>query len=170
MKPGVFIALWAVGALAGPSCAFGGNLEPPDALQDPAPLAVCVPWRYAETLADVCESAGVPYWIAARLFARESGWVSTARNVNPNGTADVGIAQLNTRYMSDWERIAGGPVNPLDGHESIRVGVLYLAQLYRATGTWADALAAYNCGLGRWRTGRIPASTRRHVAAIMGGD
>lgn len=166
MKPGVFIALWAAGALAGPSCGFGGNLRAPDALRDSLPPAV--PWRYAETLADACGSAGVPYWIAARLFERESGWRDTARNVNPNGTQDLGLAQLNTAYMADWERIAGGPVDPLNGHDSIRVAVRYLAALYRATGTWADALAAYNCGLGRWRTGRIPASTRRHVAAIMG--
>jgi hypothetical protein len=136
-------------------------------LASPAPAEI-VPWRYAETLADVCAETGVPLPLAARMFAWESGWRASTRNVNPNGTEDLGIAQLNMRYLSDWERIAGGPIDPLDGHDSIRVGVRYLAELYKVTGDWSGAVAAYNCGLGRWRGGNIPASTRRHVAAVMG--
>lgn len=148
----------------------GGALGVPSVPEYPEAVLLSppVPWRYAETLADECVETGVPYWIAARLFAWESGFRSSARNVNQNGTEDLGIAQLNTGYMAEWERIAGGPVDPLDGYASIRVGVRYLAELYRATGSWRGAVAAYNCGLGRYRRGDLPAGTKRHVRAVLG--
>lgn len=156
-------------------CAFpvgGALVEPAPAIepfQHPTPPAHSVPWRYAEALYLECQSAGVPYWIAARLFARESGWRASARNINPNGTIDQGIAQLNSRYLDFFEAFNDGrEIDPLDGFDSIRVGVRYLAEMQLATGTWEDGVAAYNCGLGRWLTGSIPKSTRRHVAAVMG--
>lgn len=154
-------------------CPLGGTTAPeplPTVAPLPRPIqpAHSVPWRYAETVYLECQEEGVPYWIAARLFTRESGFRASAYNRNPNGTEDVGIAQLNTRYIRDWERLLNAPLDPLNGQDSIRVGVRHLAAMYRETGTWSDALAAYNCGLGCWQAGSIPASTRQHVAVIMG--
>lgn len=148
----------------------GGALgaRPVPAYPEAALLPPSVPWRYVETLATECAETGVPYWIAARLFAWESGWRAAARNVNPNGTEDLGIAQLNSAYLSYFARFSDGPLDPLDGHTSIRVGVRYLAELYRATGSWRGAVAAYNCGPGRYRRGNLPAGTVRHVRAVLG--
>jgi hypothetical protein len=134
---------------------IGGAIAPeaaPDIepFNRPVPPPHPVPWRYAEALYLECQAEGVPLWIAARLFARESGFCPTAQNINPNGTIDQGIAQLNSRYLDFFEGFNDGqPIDPLDGPTSIRVGVRYLSALYRATGEWEDAVAAYNCGLGR---------------------
>jgi soluble lytic murein transglycosylase-like protein len=59
----------------------------------------------------------------------------------------------------------GRAVDPFDAEISIRVGIRYLAALYSATGSWSAAIAAYNVGLGGWRSGVRPV---RHIEAIMG--
>jgi soluble lytic murein transglycosylase-like protein len=115
------------------------------------------------------EDAGVPGWLAYSLIDAESGWRVFAVNVNRNGTRDLGLAQLNDRSLDEfaWRYNDGRPVNPFDPATAARVALRYLAALYRATGNWEGAVAAYNCGLARYRTGNIPETTARHVARIF---
>jgi soluble lytic murein transglycosylase-like protein len=130
--------------------------------------AVTIPGRFYRAVVREAYAAGVPLWLAGRLIAAESGWDPDAVGYNDNGTQDLGLAQLNSRYLdyfaryNDWQQ-----VDPFDPDMAIRVACRYLEALYRATGTWEGAVAAYNCGLGRYRTGSIPQRTREHVERIF---
>lgn len=127
-----------------------------------------IPYAWLALAREEAESAGVPLWIAGRLIWAESQWHPRAIGNNPNGTQDLGLGQLNSAYLEYFERYNDGrPVDPFSPRQSIRVALRYLADLYAMTGTWPDAVASYNCGPGRWKSGDIPETTRRHVARIF---
>jgi soluble lytic murein transglycosylase-like protein len=145
----------------------------PDSRELPLGVAVAPAWGAPEDLARqvvaATAEAGIPAWILARVIEAESGWNVQAVGINPDGSRDLGIAQLGERWLADfsWFDNAGRPVDPFDPAQALPVAARYLARLYRATGDWRAAVAAYNCGLSRVRAGRIPQSTLRYVASIF---
>lgn len=160
---------------------------PAPALIDPAPIVyelkaeklpeAVIPAEFYALTAREAAAAGVPLWIAGRMISAESGWQPNqiAENRDAEGrllSRDLGLAQLNDRYLDDfaWRYNDGQAVDPFDPSTAVRVAMRYLGALYRATGTWEGAVASYNCGLTRYRTGRIPKLTQIHVARVFGAD
>ncbi len=145
------------------------------AIPSPATPEYVIPAEYQETVEAAAHSAGVPLWIFARLIARESGYDPSAVNINRRGrrvvSCDLGIAQLNDQYLPDFEWFDNGgrPFNPMNPDEALPVAARYLARMYRATGSWRLAVAAYNCGLSRLQAGGMPERTVEHVEAVMQG-
>ncbi len=128
-----------------------------------------VPFPYRGIIEHEAQAAGVPTWILAGVIQYESGYVETARNRNTNGTNDLGIAQLNDKYLAyfadrfnDGQRV--DPFNPL---VSIRIAARYLTANYELFGDWQYAVAAYNCGPGRARTRPWPQATERYVKEVF---
>ena len=104
---------------------------------------------------------GIPEDLFLRLVRQESGW--NPRAVSRKGA--LGLAQL----MPATAALLG--VDPADPRQNLEGGARYLAQQYRAFGSWRLALAAYNAGPGAvLRHGGIPpyAETQGYVVAIMG--
>lgn len=108
---------------------------------------------------------GVPISILAWLLWKESRY-------NPaiiDGTirskvGALGIAQFMPATASDEG------IDPLDPAQAIPAAARYLARLYRATGTWAQALAAYNWGIGNVQRKGItaaPAETVDYYTTIL---
>jgi soluble lytic murein transglycosylase-like protein len=118
--------------------------------------------------------AGIPPLLLARLIAYESGWVQNRVGRNSNGTEDYGLMQLNGAYLAEfaWRYNGGKTFDPFDSRMNLRIGTRHLATLYRVTGSWRAAVSAYNCGLSRYRSGKLPASTLRYVEAVYqeGGE
>jgi soluble lytic murein transglycosylase-like protein len=131
------------------------------------------PARYSAIVTSSAAEAGVPAWILARVLEAESSWRADAvGGVNADGSRDLGIAQLGERWMDDfvWFDNAGTAFDPFDPGEAIPVAARYLARLYAASGTWRTAVAAYNCGLARAKTGSLPAKTADYVALVFQGQ
>lgn len=130
-----------------------------------------IPLKYFVVITDAAKDAGVPIWIAARLCDAESGFNEKCTSKNANGTIDHGLWQINSAYIAEfsWRYNDGKKLDPYNVEDSTRVALRYLARLYSATGSWEAAVASYNCGLTRYRTGSIPASTMAHVAKVFGG-
>ena len=128
-----------------------------------------VPFPYRGIIEHEAQAAGVPTWILAGVIQYESGYVETARNQNTNGTNDLGIAQLNDRYLAYFaERFNDGQrVDPFNPLVSIRVAARYLAANYETFGDWQYAVAAYNCGPERARTRPWPQTTERYVREVF---
>lgn len=135
------------------------------ALAAAAPTDYILPIEYLTDILHYCDETGVPVWLACRLFYAESRWQWWA----VGAAGEQGLAQLMPNLLSVFADAYndGRRVNPFDPGTSIRVGLRYLAHLKAELGEWQAAVAAYNCGLGRYRTGRIPQSTVNYVNAIF---
>jgi hypothetical protein len=120
-----------------------------------------IPNRYKALVHDVCAEYDIPVWLFARLIERESGWKPTLVCND-----DRGIAQFNSNYH-DWFTFKFGDFDPMVPAEALPAAGAYLSWLYGHTGNWTDAVAAWNCGLTRWRSGEWPEITERHVDAVL---
>ena len=132
---------------------------------------VAIPAIYAPTVMASAEMAGMPAWILARVIEKESKWKPNAVGKNRNGTKDLGIAQFNSAYLTDfyWFDNGGQEFDPFVPEEAIPVAAKYLKRLHKATGDWWMAVAAYECGLTKVRQNRIPEQTIRNTNRVMYG-
>lgn len=118
-------------------------------LKDPKINRFLVPEKYRDWLWKYAAETGIPLDVATRLPWEESWWKPQAKNYNTsNNTIDRGLFQLNSRNLG-W--FAGcfndhQKVDPHDPETAIRVGLRYLAFLYRKYGSLREALAQYNGG------------------------
>lgn len=126
---------------------------------DPKPLATarhCVPLRLVVSRIAVSEK--VPPWMFCELVEIESRWNPQAVNVNPNGSRDAGLYQINMT--------AHPGIDPYDVEAAGHYAARYLRGLYDRLGSWRAALEAYNCGPGRWRKG-APERSREYARMIL---
>lgn len=104
---------------------------------------------------------GVPISILTWLLWKESRYNPSAVNKR---TGALGIAQFMPTTAADEG------IDPLDPQQAIPGAARYLARLYRSTGTWGAALAAYNWGIGnvqRKGLAAAPAETRDYYTTIL---
>lgn len=162
------------GALA-PIELAGAELLQPSAIVDPfdvAPPAVKkifeLPARgeqYREAITRAEEQYGIPTSLLGRLLFQESHFRPDIINGTKRSSAGaIGIAQ----FMPGTARELG--VDPLNADQAIAGAGRYLRQLYDRLGTWTEALAAYNWGIGnvkRKGLAAAPAETRAYVLEIL---
>lgn len=143
-----------------------GNPNPPSA--GPGGTA-----RWAPIIKQASEQYGVPVEIIQEVMRQESGGTRTAKS--PAGA--LGLMQLMPATARGL-----GVRDPWDPHQNIMGGTKYLRQMYDKTGSWVQALAAYNGGPGGVEYSRDPghehqrkwenpnnkgwAETRKYVPAI----
>lgn len=104
---------------------------------------------------------GVPEDLFLRLVQQESDW--RPRALSHKGA--IGLAQLMPGTAAKLRVDPHDPAQNLDG------GARYLAQQYRAFGSWRLALAAYNAGPGAVKKyGGVPPyrETQTYVRVIWG--
>lgn len=126
--------------------------------------------RYYDTIHAINRDTAIPMDLLVRLIEKESCWEARAISTpNRNGSVDMGIMQLNSKYLGYFAMKFNGGVmfDPLDPEINLRVGMKYLAHLYRSTGSWYNAVAAYNAGLTRLQSGDIPPKTRDYLEYVF---
>lgn len=126
--------------------------------------------RYYDTVHAINRDTAIPMDLLVRLIEKESCWEARAISTpNRNGSVDMGIMQLNSKYLGYFAMKFNGGVmfDPLDPEINLRVGMKYLAHLYRSTGSWYNAVAAYNAGLTRLQSGDIPPKTRDYLEYVF---
>lgn len=102
--------------------------------------------KYQQYTKQMCLSHNIPHEIAFAIVEVESQW----KNVE-GWTGDIGIFQLNSRYVDHfeekfWKR--NEQFNPWNEYHNIEIGVAYLKWLYERQGNWEEAIMAYNVGIG----------------------
>jgi hypothetical protein len=115
----------------------------------------------------------VPWPIFDAMIQLESGWNPSAQSgVNPDGSTDQGIAQINTNTAPGWG------VNPWDPYAALNAAAMHLSEYYSdktlGQNNWANALAMYNGGAS---PAGMAASNRNGyaskvlaIAKTLGGD
>lgn len=124
-----------------------------------------VPAIYRPAITAAENKYGLPNQMLARLLWQECRYkpaIIDGRIASPAGA--LGIAQ----FMPATAREMG--IDPLDPFQAIDAAGRYLRSLYRQTGDWAKALAAYNWGIGnvtRKGMAAAPLETRNYFKQIM---
>lgn len=123
------------------------------------------PEKYSSTIAAAEQANGLPRDMLARLLWQESRYredIITGKVSSPAGA--LGIAQ----FMPATAREMG--IDPLNPDQAIDAAGRYLARLFRMFGSWSEALAAYNWGMGnvqRKGLDAAPRETRNYYAQIL---
>ncbi len=115
---------------------------------------------YGPVFKDAEETNFLPPFLLVEVARAESGFNPKAFNPKAGAT---GIMQIVPKYHPG--------VDPLDPIASIHYAGQYLQLLYIKTGSWAQALAAYNWGIGnleKFGFAKIPQETRNYIAQIKG--
>lgn len=124
-----------------------------------------VPLQYRGAIAQAEQAGGIPDGMLARLLWQESRYrpeIIDGRKRSPVGA--LGIAQ----FMPATAREMG--IDPLEPFQAIGAAGRYLSSLYRQTGSWQEALAAYNWGIGnvkRKGLAAAPKETRNYFGQIL---
>lgn len=123
---------------------------------------------YQATIASAAVQYGVPAEILAWLLWKESRYnPAIIDGTRRSRVGAMGIAQ----FMPPTAREELGSVDAaLDPDIAIPGAARYLAKLYRRVDTWAEALAAYNWGIGnvtRKGIGAAPAETVDYYTVIL---
>lgn len=140
-----------------------------------------LPLEYRENVERWAAEYGVPCELVFAVIKTESRFDPNAQS--PVGAA--GLMQLLPATANEIaEKIGVDSYDMYDADTSVRFGTYYLAYLFRNTGSsWKNAVAAYNCGIGRvlrWlqdgscspdgkELSSIPIDeTRRYVDLVLG--
>ena len=125
-----------------------------------------VPRQYRAEVEQISEKYQVPVLFFVRVVYHESRWNPRAKSkVNANGSYDAGLCQLNSYNFPYFRRIFSN-FDPWNPRLNLEVGAWFLRQMYNQHGNWFAALAAYNAGSYSVRSGRLPNSTKRYLAAV----
>jgi hypothetical protein len=111
---------------------------------------------YGETVVLEETFRGVPVRILDKLIQSESSWRYTVVNRSEREVS-VGLAQVNLKWLP-YFRSRYGIKDPTNPWQSLTFAADYLCDLYRATGSWEDAIVAYKTGLSN--VGREPGWVR----------
>jgi soluble lytic murein transglycosylase-like protein len=115
-------------------------------------------------------SLEIPLALIYSLIQKESNWNPRAVSPkNPNGSRDYGLMQLSSSNFDRFE-IKYKPRQSYTSrniYDNVEAGASYLKEMYDTFGSWNAAVAAYNCGPNRYKTGKIPESTKRYVDDIF---
>lgn len=148
------------------------NLPAPEAESVMETLAdlfarLAVPSEYESLILASEREYGLPAGLLARVLWQESHFRPDIISGKVKSSAGaIGIAQ----FMPATAMELG--VDPLDPRQAIPGAARYLFKLYRRTGSWREAVAAYNWGIGNvQRKGMVkaPAETRDYLAEVMTG-
>lgn len=123
---------------------------------------------YQTTIMQAAQDNDVPFEILAWLLWKESRYLPAIINgTRRSRVGALGIAQFmpaTARQELGSEAAALNPTLAIPG------AARYLAKLYQSTGSWSEALAAYNWGIGnvqRKGLAAAPAETRDYYTTIL---
>jgi hypothetical protein len=127
---------------------------------------------FTHWLQGLCEEKEVPFKVIYNLINRESQFCWWAYGVNENGTWDMGIMQLNSRYLPEflslyWDKEE--PFNVWNPKHNAYIGVSLFKDLIKQTGSLYYACIAYNAGVNAVEHGTYPLVSLNYALVIMNG-
>ena len=122
---------------------------------------------YQQLATQAAQSAGVPVDMFLAQIGIESGW----DNNSVSSTGAVGLGQIlpSTAASPGYGVSPVSPSQLTDPASNLNFAAQYDAALYQATGSWGNALAAYNVGPGAYQTTAPSPAYQNLIAQVNGG-
>ncbi len=123
---------------------------------------------YQDTIASAADAAGVPVEILAWLLWKESRY--NPKIISGEIRSRVGALGIAQFMPATAAQELGSAGLALDPSIAIPGAARYLAKLRNQVNTWAEALAAYNWGIGNVRRKGLdlaPAETKDYYTVIL---
>lgn len=111
-----------------------------------------------------------PDLIVAILMKENPEFNPEATHKNENGTIDVGMFQLNDRYI--WTTFKDSywfdniELDPFNWKHNTYLAVHHIEYLQKQLKIMDDVIMAYNCGIGAVMNGNIPDRTKTYYANV----
>lgn len=108
--------------------------------------------------------------IVAILMKENPEFDPEATHKNENGTIDIGMFQLNDRYI--WTTFKDAywfdniELDPFNWKHNTYLAVHHIDYLQKQLKVMDDVIMAYNCGIGAVMNGNIPDRTRTYYANV----
>ena len=108
--------------------------------------------------------------IVAILMKENPEFDPEATHRNENGTIDVGMFQLNDRYV--WTTFKDNywfdnvELDPFNWKHNTYLAVHHIEYLQKQLKVMDDVIMAYNCGIGAVMNGNIPDRTKSYYANV----
>lgn len=104
------------------------------------------PVKYREEIEYWANEYNVPRELVFAMIKNETKFDPNARS----RAGAIGLMQLIPKTADEVaEKLKISEYDLYDAGTNIRFGTYYIAYLYRVTGSWENAVAAYNCGISR---------------------
>ena len=108
--------------------------------------------------------------IVAILMKENPEFNPEATHKNENGTIDVGMFQLNDRYVwttfKDSYWFDNVELDPFNWKHNTYLAVHHIEYLQKQLKVMDDVIMAYNCGIGAVMNGNIPDRTKTYYANV----
>jgi len=123
---------------------------------------------YLNWFIDRCAVHDVDLEVVLAVAIVESNIEMVISHPNSNNSFDIGIMQLNSKYLNYhteqfWYKNRIFDVN--DPEDNIEMGILILKNLYIQTGSWDLAVQAYNIGCSKLK--QDPDSGKSYLVKVI---
>lgn len=145
--------------------------ETPLVFEEISPEYPFLPKELSLYIEDLCAQLGIDTNLAVAILLQENPEIKVdATNRNQNGTSDLGLWQLNDRYLyTDFEQNYWKmevELNPFNWKHNTFIALNHIHWLQSRLKVQDDVIMAYNCGIGAVMNGNIPESTKMYLKRV----
>jgi hypothetical protein len=146
-------------------------IETPLVFEEVSPEYPFLPKDLSLYIEDLCTQLGIDTNLAVAILLQENPEIKVdATNRNQNGTSDLGLWQLNDRYLyTDFEQNYWKmevELNPFNWKHNTFIALNHIHWLQSRLKVQDDVIMAYNCGIGAVMNGNIPDITKVYLRRV----
>lgn len=127
--------------------------------------------EYSHYITKMCTELDLDPYLCVSILLRENPQFDTkAIHENNNGTFDLGLWQLNSKYV--WSTFKDRywtfdfDLDPMNWKHNTYIALCHIRYLFDTLKVEEDVIQAYNCGEYAVMNDRIPDSTIAYLAAV----
>lgn len=131
-----------------------------------------IPPEIANYIIQMCNELEVDTDLAVAILMQENpGLDLDATNRNKNGTVDLGLWQLNDKYLyttftSSFWKFENIELDAFDWKHNTFIALHQIEWLQSRLKVFDDVVMAYNCGYGAVLNRKIPDSTKKYLCSV----
>ena len=146
-------------------------VETPLTYEENSPVYPFLPKELSLYIEDLCSQLGLDTNLAVAILLQENPEIKVdATNRNQNGTSDLGLWQLNDRYLyTDFEKNYWKmdiELNPFNWKHNTFIALNHIHWLQSRLKVQDDVIMAYNCGIGAVMNNKVPDITKVYLKRV----